>query len=678
MYKYFTAIIHDTGKVTDYLFRTLYDDAGIIPWASANAGEYDVVYRPEQRGIFFNSCVAGHDTYRDVRPSSTHGDYWSRKAVPTTTGTIKEMIAYHDKPLMQSLNTDFYNPTDGAIPREVIFAEHNVDMGGYYMSRTVHQVTGVCSTGWTRSIVMVTPVQVAETMNVWGLKENVYIRDENGDPYSPDKIYLATKEGIREENQECLPYLDIRGTANRGTDPSQSSASAGYMDMYIKNKNFEISQLLYNRMESTESMFWNEKIEIFGYTSSGERRRIHTASIKDLESDPFEMEYKVVLSDVFDRMKLSAFERELREYTFGLGSDDDLSQDQVTQTRLPLDYGFTFTRDTVGPEAVRKVLFSGHPIDCVFGMLQIMFSRPLAEIGVQWLAGDWVDFVDMEAFGRIRENDLADPYYDQFSFEWSEPIDDPFDWIKDQIFKPCRIFPYIDNEGRLSIKTQEQPQAVEGVLNLDENRIISIPRKKNSIDNYVNHVSVEYDRDWAEVSDYDYLKKKYRVDGPAVKRTKSMSPQREPLQFFVDGINALSDTDQNTLTNQIVAQYLNRYATALVEIDIEAHVNSLDWEPHVGEYVQLTHKRLIDWYGDNLGKAGLPADDVDPDEDPTFDETTVWAGWYPNNDLGRSLDGTTVIHTNTEQVQSGMFNGASESVASTLSKLETWLAKQEA
>ena len=73
-------------------------------------------------------------------------------------------------------------------------------------------------------------------------------------------IYLSTKSNVIIDGNAYLDLLSIPETRERGIEPSDTTATASKMDIRVENPNSEFSVLIYERMNSVGTLFWNEKI----------------------------------------------------------------------------------------------------------------------------------------------------------------------------------------------------------------------------------------------------------------------------------------------------------------------------------------------------------------------------------------------------------------------------------
>ena len=154
---------------------------------------------------------------------------------------------------------------------------------------------------------------------------------------------------------------------------------------------------------------------------------------------------------------------------------------------------------------------------------------------------------------------LAGTLYNNFYFAFVEPIDDPFEVIREQILKPCRIYPFINDEGQMGLKLHQQPNQDVGLQTFNEESIIQIIEKKNSIDDFVNHIMVKYDKNWyvnneasTGIQQDEFNTVLYSMSETSVQKTRALIPKGSPLTFEVEGINELSESNQNLFAQNIV------------------------------------------------------------------------------------------------------------------------------
>jgi len=433
-------------------------------------------------------------------------------------------------------------------------------------------------------------------------------------------------------------------------------------------------------------MWWNEKVEIFGYTED-KRDLLFTGTIRDFSNDFLEGEYRIECSDVFDRLKVKLFEREFKIYEYMSEIED---ANDINEYRLPfyidnsVRRGFTYIEDyheNPDKDPYLAIEFRGHIMDFVEMTLKMIFSEPKVAIGVPWLQDKWIDFVDLKSFEYIR-NILSGSLYTDFYFVFIEAIDDPFEFIRENILKPCRIFPYITNYGKLGLKLHEQPTSGDGIITLNEDSIVSIRDKKNSINDLVNNISVYYDRNWynGDLADSgndqdEFNTIIYAMEEDSVKKNRMLFPKDGPLKFEVEGINELSESDKGTFAQNIIDTYFSRYSTSITEISLTTTLEYTS-DITVGDYVFIKHDHLVCWFGDRLGLPGIGEIQESEDEIARFNVGDEWSGFVSNNRLGYSLDGTLIIDTSSQEIIKELFLGPEFSCKSNHFSITEWAREQ--
>lgn len=492
-------------------------------------------------------------------------------------------------------------------------------------------------------------------------------------------IYLSTKENIFIDGKEAMSTMKMPETRERGIEPSKTNAMADQITLGVHNVNEKFSKILYYRMNEEGEMFWNEKIEIFGH-NNGTKTKLFMGQVLDVKSDPFETEYEIETADLLTIIKTELFSRELSKYIDEEESQEELI-DSINTYRLP--QGFTAYEEEVGDdpdstEYVRYIEYVGHPFDFIYGVLDMIISKPVNKVGVPFLDGQYVDYIDVSSFEELR-NLLPSEYSNNFTFRFYDELSDPFEFIKEQIFKTCVVFPFFREDGRLAVKFHTQPLSSEGILTLDESNIVSIDDKHNSMDDYANNMLIKYNH----IKNHDeefYNKAIYALQPEALKKTRVLRPQDAPLTFELEGINFgyTNPVAQDAIVQNIKSSYFSRYANSITKISLTTTMDTIP-DLEVGGYIELRHKTLIEWKGNRAGERGLSGSDTGEEEDPIarLNSLDDWSGFIQGNDLGESTYSKYIfLNTQEEEIQYELFVGSEKSCSTNHNEVNDWLTNQ--
>lgn len=484
---------------------------------------------------------------------------------------------------------------------------------------------------------------------------------ENSNSYSP--LYLSTKTGMILENKECLPLMNTPSGGGVSITPIDCQCSVSSLKIDMLNSEYVISQWLYERLNSNESMVHGEMVDVYAITSENELIMIYKGIVRDITNDEFESKYSLEISDFQERLKASIFDREFSDYS-------SESVDDINRFRMPT--GFSIVKATEDSKEIKIVKYTGHVIDLIKGIFQIAFSTPELEVQAHYLSNKWQDFVDLKSFNEIKEILNSSMY--NFYFEWREPIDDPFDFLIENIYKTCAIFPYVDQIGRLGLKLHRQPPVGTGNITLSEDNIISVDAKRITDENVINQLIVEYDYNFIEEKS---KVKRYFTNKDSFNKFKMLLPNK-PQEYEVLGINKLSDTDKSTFSGNITDSMFSRYGFPNVEIKVTIPLE-IAAKYRIGEYLFIIHKTLVAWQGKNQGTPGLKHEIEESDPLKGFAYLKLgheWGGFLDGNNLGTSIDGTIIITTTDREIQSRIFNGNENGFKSCLnnhSLIDNWL-----
>ena len=495
-------------------------------------------------------------------------------------------------------------------------------------------------------------------------------------------LYLSTKEGIIIDNMLCKPYMSTPSGAATSITPKNSQCSVSSITFKVTNINYEISKWLYRRLNSNFTMTYGEMVDVFALCENGRLKLVYRGLIRSISNDEFESEYEIEVADFQNRLKSSIFDREFFKYSTESILD-------INNYRLPYKMvngrriGFYIEERNEGETdengnviLTRVIFFNGHVIDMVEMIFQIIFSTPVLEVRLPYLSNKWTDFVDMISLNSIRET-LNRAVYN-FYFEFREPIDDPYEFLIENIYKPCAIFPFVNTEGKLGLKLHKQPTIGTEEITLSEENIISIGGKTITDENIVNNMIVKYDYDFKEDKGKT---KRYFSSSTSFNKFKMLIPD-SPEEYEIKGINKLSLTDKATFSATLADSIFSRYGLPGIELEIVVPLE-VAAEYKVGDYLFITHKTLIAWEGEKQGTPGIGKEYISDGDMYNgiahFGVGHEWGGFIEDNTLGKAIDGTWVITTTEKQISHKIFNDTDNNFKSCLDNhnyIRQWLMKE--
>ena len=495
-------------------------------------------------------------------------------------------------------------------------------------------------------------------------------------------LYLSTKEGIIIDNVLCKPYMSTPSGAATSITPKNSQCSVSSITFKVTNINYEISKWLYRRLNSNFTMTYGEMVDVFALCENGRLKLVYRGLIRSISNDEFESEYEIEVADFQNRLKSSIFDREFSKYSTESILD-------INNYRLPYKMvngrriGFYIEERNEGETdengniiLTRVIFFNGHVIDMVEMIFQIVFSTPVLEVRLPYLSNKWTDFVDIISLNSIRET-LNRAVYN-FYFEFREPIDDPYEFLIENIYKPCAIFPFVNTEGKLGLKLHKQPTIGTEEITLSEENIISIGRKTITDENIVNNMIVKYDYDFKEDKGKT---KRYFSSSTSFNKFKMLIPD-SPEEYEIKGINKLSLTDKATFSATLADSIFSRYGLPGIELEIVVPLE-VAAEYKVGDYLFITHKTLIAWEGEKQGTPGIGKEYISDGDMYNgiahFGVGHEWGGFIEDNTLGKAIDGTWVITTTEKQISHKIFNDTDNNFKSCLDNhnyIRQWLMKE--
>lgn len=509
----------------------------------------------------------------------------------------------------------------------------------------------------------------------------VKIYDSLRTGYDKRELYLSTRNGLKVNGLPTKPYMSIPEGGGTSITPKDSQCSVSSLSFEVVNVDYEISKWLYERMNSANSMTYGEMVDVFALCGDGSMKMIYRGLIRSITNDEFESKYTFEVADFQDRLKSSIFDRELSKY-----SNETI--DDINNFRLPFintaegRKGFSIkevdegeTNDNGEKVLTRVITFEGHVIDFVEMIFKIVFSTPQLEVQVPYLTNKYQDFVDLDSLKTIKET-LNRPTYN-FYLEFREPIDDPYEYLTENIYKPCAIFPFVNLNGKLGLKLHKQPTIGTEGITVSEENIISIDSKKITDENIVNNMIIKYDHNFKEDKERT---KRYFNSIASFNKFRMLIPNT-PEEFIIRGINKLSDTDKATFSATLADSIFSRYGSPGIEIEITTPLEvAVDYK--VGDYLFINHKTVVAWEGETQGTAGIKSDEQNTEDEykgiAHFNVKHEWGGFIVDNTLGKAINGNWVIETREKEIKHEIFNGNADykSCVSNHAYIENWLKEE--
>jgi hypothetical protein len=366
----------------------------------------------------------------------------------------------------------------------------------------------------------------------------------------------------------------------------------------------KVSEYFYN-------LFWNKnlinaKVEIYQHLNLTDTKLYTGFITKFTPADVYETAYKIEIEDVTRKMTQSAlianyFDKEslltyrpanfvkiARRAKAGVvGAITGITNFEETNNQILINN----TWKAESQDWWYVLIGDHHPIDHIIYLFD--------DMDIDFEKYDTANFVD------IRDNELAD--ITSFHYEYKEPIENAYKYIIEQCLVPCRCYPFVNVDGKLTLKTVKQPSALDTITTIDENNTVEINRNQNSIDNIVNIAIVKYELD-AERN--VYVKSLVNYDDDAIRQ----SIERFDLQprggymLEINGLNRNSVLSVNAdIFATTISDYIfNRLGDSIKTINVQILIETAK-TLEVGDFVFFENTKLIQWryLSDDLGKRGI-------------------------------------------------------------------------
>lgn len=486
------------------------------------------------------------------------------------------------------------------------------------------------------------------------------------------ELYLSTRKGLKINGIDTIPCMSIPRGGVSSITPKDSQCSVSSLSFDIVNVDYKISKWLYERLNSGNSMIYGEMIDVFALCGDGTLKMIYRGLLRNITNDEFESRYTFEIADFQNRLKSSIFDRELSEY-----SNETISD--INQYRLPTGFSIKEvdegeTNDDGKKVMTRVITFQGHVVDFIEMIFKIIFSTPKLEVQVPYLTNKYYDFIDLESLKNVK-NTLNRSTYN-FYLEFREPISDPYEYLTENIYKTCAIFPYLGLDGKLGLKLHKQPTIGTSGITISEENIISVDNKKITDENIVNNMVIKYDHNFKEDKERT---KRYFNSIASFNKFRMLIPST-PEEIVIQGINKLSDTDKATFSATLADSIFSRYGSPGVEIEVTIPLE-VGIKHKIGDYLFINHKSVVAWEGETQGSPGINSEVENiVDKYNGIAHMNVghdWGGFITDNTLGKSIDGTWIIDTKEKEISHKIFNSREiKSCMTNHELIKQWLTEE--
>lgn len=362
--------------------------------------------------------------------------------------------------------------------------------------------------------------------------------------------------------------MDIPSARTNSYDTSKCHATVGTVKVKLKNIDLKVSEFIYNALNSDDASMYKARVRIFEIKDNVETQ-VFGGIVRSITLDDYETYYELEIADIQEELKTTVF----AEFFSSVVAEKPI---------LPTGFSEVNITDSEGAVTGIKLVFEGNPFAIVRGILQLL--------GID--GGD-VFYVD---------SDFADTKYTgtNFYYEFTEALESPLEWIEKNIFQPLNYFPYIDNQGRLGIKKQQQPTVDSGII-LDKSCLVEVPKKKIDFSKIVNNIYIDNEYDWTE---QEYARRDLFVDETSI--MKHGKVPKAPMEIEVQGLKNFTEIEKRSFVENCAKTVFERFSTHSIGFNVKV-LMSKGASLNVGDFVMLTHDKVIEWEGGNRATRGIVA-----------------------------------------------------------------------
>lgn len=282
-----------------------------------------------------------------------------------------------------------------------------------------------------------------------------------------------------------------------------------------------------------------------------------------------------------------------------------------------IDYVETFDNSELlgwynaGKEFEYRIIYSGLPY--------IMIKELMVQTGISSSSINYFDVIN-----HNYNNYILNIYY-----EFGEPIDNTFDWLKSELFKMLNCYPILSVDGKIKLETFDQPTNSDFpfVKVIDKSNTIELTYNYNDIKNIINSVNVSIN--------YDYMSDKFIetylfFNENSIKKF-GVKPS-DFLSFEFRGINKHSNIVTKTwseFTQKLADNIFFRSSSDIKTLKFKITRSS---DIKVGDWCVIENDKMINWKGTLQGFRGV-INDLN-DNDPKIDVTQIYDYSTINTNLG--------------------------------------------
>ncbi|MGL5963525.1 MAG: hypothetical protein ACRCZ2_03880 [Fusobacteriaceae bacterium] len=453
--------------------------------------------------------------------------------------------------------------------------------------------------------------------------------------------------------------LDKIGSISEKLDPRKSSINTITFDFEVTNQNDQFTKFLYGKLSTKGKMFFREVVEVYKKDKLLYKGFVRSIKVKD----SLETRYSIQLENVIGKLKTSLWDREFAEYV-------SEKVEHINATRLAAGFRMEEKVNSKN-EKYRAIFFSGHILDCLKGMFQMVLSKSEIRVNTLFLDNNYQNFIELNNLNAMK-NEFDSTIY-TVKFEWREPISNLFDFFQEQIFQAVGVIPVINPAGKLEIRIHQQPTVGEGIKLFDETNTIKYNSKSIDESQVVNYLKVDYVKDVEEDS---YIKSIVKINSGSFEFFGNELIPAKPQEIKVDCINYHSRADQVAFCSNIADRLFSRYSREINIIDIKVPIQ-LGYNVGLGEFISIESKQLVDWVD---GTREFTEEKDTQTKYVRFDVLDIWGGFIEDNTLGVGQDGSIVVTTTMSDVNLANFrdksNAGIQSFLENHDKIKRWVDTQ--
>lgn len=386
------------------------------------------------------------------------------------------------------------------------------------------------------------------------------------------ELILATNENI--PNRVVDAIITIPSGISKGIDIVECTGSVGAITLEVYNIDCNFSKILaqYERGAG----FYFRKAELFLVKNTGESL-LATGLLRSIKpKDYMETMYTLEIADFMSEL--------MKKPTLLFKSKTTYANwFNTTLSNKPANTAYVTVTKYLNLDEDIEIKLKGHPLEVAKFLINNMYKENIAFNTISF------DTAKLDTYVTILN---------KCEFIFTEYIDDTMEYLTENIFRICNVYPYLNKAGELCITRQKQLNVLQDltIYTIEKSDILSIQPKTMDFTKVVNHLITV--RGETEIKDYFF-------DGNSYEDFKKFIPE-DPDEIIINR-GTMTDDEVVIIGNDIALNLFVMFASTYQEFTMELELTEFD-SLELGDILLITHDKIID---SETGERGITETYID-------------------------------------------------------------------